>query len=153
MSQAELYNLVTENMKMSYKRRLLLVRVESLTHLSKLCFQFDALEGTLNNPRQGKPGVNQIAVDEEPYDEDDEVDDPEVLVVQPKPARPNRSTLEPVPDPRRRAEEACWNCRQLGHMWRDGSQKKRFFCHICGQEDTVASQCPRRHNLFGSKNE
>lgn len=153
MSQAELYNLVTENMKMSYKRRLLLVRVESLTHLSQLCFQFDALEGTLNNPRQGKPGVNQIAVDEEPYDEDDEVDEPEVLVVQPKPARPNRSTLEPVPAPRRRAEEACWNCRQLGHMWRDCSQKKRFFCHICGQEDTVASQCPKRHNLFGSKNE
>lgn len=42
MSEREKFDLIIENMKMSYKRRLALEPIYSIAHLAQLCFKFDA---------------------------------------------------------------------------------------------------------------
>lgn len=51
MSDEEKFDIIVENMKMSYKRRLALEPVYSIEHLAQLCYKFDALEGNLYNSR------------------------------------------------------------------------------------------------------
>lgn len=58
----EKFDIAVENMKMSYKRRLALEKIDSLEHLAQLCYKFDALEGNLYHPRSANRPlmVNEI---------------------------------------------------------------------------------------------
>lgn len=154
MTVQEKFSLIVENMKMSYQRRLALHMgsITSIGHLALLCYKFDSLETNLYNAKAA--GVNQIELEDEFGEEAEESDESQVFAVQVrKTTAAARPPNEAVAVSRPRAEELCWNCRQLGHMWRDCVQRKRLFCHICGHENTIASVCPNQHNLRAPKND
>lgn len=164
MTSEEKFDIIVENMKLSYKRRLALEPVDSIEHLAQLCYRFDALEANLYTSRTGsKPVMLNAILDDE--DSDREIDHTEetcLLALQArnfKKGPANSSTAKGNPGNERKPL-LCWNCRNNGHMWRDCSQKKGIFCHICGHPDTTAFRCPENHNLKtrdssseGSKNE
>lgn len=150
MTDEEKFDIIVENMKLSYKRRLALEPVYSIEHLAQLCYKFDALEGNLYNLRTAnKPNaLNQINVEDEYFDELVDGDEAELFAIQ------RNKNLKPVArlplkeSVRKSTEESlCWNCRETGHLWRDCDQRKMIFCHICGNPETTAYQCPQNHNL------
>ncbi|XP_062700476.1 uncharacterized protein LOC134284924 [Aedes albopictus] len=162
MSAEEKFDLVVENMKMSYRRRLALQPIQSLDHLAQLCYQFDSLESNmfLTKPTAKPAGLNQILAEEEleEYEEVSEEEDTAVMAVRPKITRKIASKPVESKDNQGADQPLCWNCRSLGHMWRDCTQRKTLFCHICGHGNTTAYQCPQKHNLkpresVDSKNE
>ncbi|XP_062706601.1 uncharacterized protein LOC134287765 [Aedes albopictus] len=149
ISDEEKFDIVVENMKMSYKRRLALEEISSLEHLAQLCYRFDALEGNLYHPRgpTKTPLVNEIFVDEkEAADAEDLTDELEVAALQARrnPKDPSTSNIRATND---RIQSLCWNCRKSGHLWRECDQKKGIFCHMCGHPDTTAFRCPQQHDL------
>lgn len=137
MSHAELYYLVTKNMKMSYKRSLVLATIQSLDHLSQLCYKLDALDG-LGGLQ--KASVHQVDMDERAAEIDEELLNADVCAVHGRFKKLADSTGE-------NRKPMCWNCRQAGHMWRECDQKKVYFCHVCGHTGTTAFQCPNGHPL------
>lgn len=152
ITDEEKFDIVTENMKMSYKRRLALEKIGSLEHLAQLCYRFDALEGNLYHPRSlsKPPVVNEIHLDEQDliYAED-EIGELEVAAIQSR-----RMSTSDSRDPSTRRPEGtdtskllCWNCRKSGHVWRECDQKKVIFCHMCGHPDTTAFRCPQQHDI------
>ncbi|XP_062715241.1 uncharacterized protein LOC134291483 [Aedes albopictus] len=152
MSDEEKFDIIVENMKLSYKRRLALEPVYSIEHLAQLCYKFDALEGNLYNPRTpSKPNLlNQLDFEDEMPDDSTECEEADLLAIQRsknwKPVGKSQLTVKET------AEQAaemslCWNCRKNGHLWRDCEQRKQIFCHICGNAETTAYQCPQKHNL------
>lgn len=149
MSDDEKFDIIVENMKLSYKRRLALEPVYSIEHLAQLCYKFDALEANLYNSRTTpKPNLlHQIEVEDELSEDQLDTDDLDLLAIQAKtdrkpPVKNNPPSKETVKE-----ENLCWNCRKTGHMWRDCGQRKTIFCHICGNAETTAYQCPQKHNL------
>lgn len=152
LSNDEKFDIVTENMKMSYKRRLALEKIESLEHLSQLCYKFDALEGNLYNPRgPNKPlGVNEIHCEEpDVVFYETESDELEIAALQTRRGQTDRLRDQPTrkPEGTNRSNPLCWNCRKVGHLWRECDQKKAVFCHICGQPETTAFRCPQQHDI------
>lgn len=154
MSAEEKFDLVVENMKMSYRRRLALQPIQSLDHLAQLCYQFDSLENNmfLTKPAMKPAVLNQILAEEEleDYEEVSEEEDATVMAVRPKMSRKdaNKSSGSGITSESQEAgQPLCWNCKNFGHMWRECSQRKTLFCHICGHNNTTAYQCPQKHNL------
>ncbi|XP_062702524.1 uncharacterized protein LOC109403640 [Aedes albopictus] len=148
MTREEKFDIVVENMKISYKRRLALEPVNSIEHLAQLCYRFDALEANLYAPRSVmKPALNAIDCDEE-YDKDSGDDEEAcLLALQPKNLRKRNTNGPKDKSEKENSQLLCWNCRQSGHMWRDCNRKKGIFCHICGAPETTAYRCPENHNL------
>lgn len=149
MSEAEIFEIVVENMKMSYKRRLALHTVVSLEHLAQLCYMFDTLEGQLYNPqaKNKNPLVNEVLLDDEGLLLEEEFGtDGEVDAINAAGGRTNRFR-QSGSDPAENGKATCWNCRKVGHTWRECDQPKSVFCHICGHQDTTAFRCPQRHNI------
>lgn len=151
MSPHEKLELVVENMKISYKRRLALEPVNSIEHLAQLCYRFDALEANLYPSRSApRPaGLNAIGWDEVSDMEGEEGDEVSLLALQAKNfkrgiTKTDMNTAKPSYS---EDQLLCWNCRKSGHMWRECNWKKNIFCHICGSPDTIASKCPQNHNL------
>lgn len=141
MSDRELFNMVVENMKVSYQRRLALVPIESIEHLAQLCYKFDALEGNLYQPGSGqKPTIHQIDAEGVIDGVEDEQFTGEVCAIHGR----FKKLAESAGD---NSRSMCWNCRQAGHMWRECDQKKVYFCHICGHAGTTAFKCPNGHLL------
>lgn len=155
MSEQEKFELVVENMKISYKRRLALEPIQSIEHLAQLCFKFDALESNLYHVSgPPKPVVNQLNLNELDSEDEPEVEDPALLyTLQSKKAWLSKKTgikSKASNETKRDIQTSnlmCWNCQQEGHMWRDCDQRKKIFCHICGQAETTAFRCPNKHNL------
>lgn len=141
MSDRELFNLVVENMKVSYQRRLALVSIRSIEHLAQLCYKFDALEGNLHQPGSvQKQSVHQVEFEEDVEGIDTDQFSADVCAIHGR----FRKLAETTGDGKR---PMCWNCRQTGHMWRECDQKKVYFCHVCGHTGTTAFQCPNGHPL------
>lgn len=155
MSESEKFELVAENMKMSYKRRLVPFTITSIDELQDVCFRFDALEGLLQNPpaKQRTNLINEVMLDgemmlQEEYEEEVDLD----AIQAGRGAAQRFRRMDPGVQP------TCWNCRRTGHLWRDCEQQKEIFCHICGNRGTTAFKCPQQHNIrsvepTGSKNE
>lgn len=140
--EKEIFELAKANMKLSYQRRLVLVTIESLDHLSNLCSRMDALEASLN-----KSTVHQIDLEEGCLEVEH---DPElVYALQGRQGKFVRSKKENQPGSAEQRMESvmCWNCRGTGHMWRECDKRKAVFCHICGYDGTTAARCPSRHQL------
>ncbi|XP_062715804.1 uncharacterized protein LOC115270933 [Aedes albopictus] len=149
MNPQEKFDLIIENMKLSYRRRLALEPVNSIEHLAQLCYRFDALEANLYAPRAKPVGLNAILHEDDSDKDSEEAEEACLLALQAKNlkkgfSKPESSRLKSIQN-----EDTllCWNCRKTGHMWRECSWKKGIFCHICGCPDTVASKCPENHHL------
>lgn len=158
MTEREKYELIVENMKIGYKRRLALEPINSIEHLAQMCYKFDALEPNLyTGVGQTKPTIHQLTADDEDGEDYEGEDVEQIFALQKRFgtfSRVNKdakaagtkssldnSTATTLP------QLVCWNCRQTGHLWKDCNQKKEIFCHICGHVDTTAFRCPNRHNL------
>lgn len=155
MSEQEKFELIVRNMKISYKKRLALETIYSIDHLSQLCYRLDALETPLY-PSQGQSRrmVNQIELDDEDVLTDltgEETE--EIFALKARYAALKYGKGKADGDTKRENPETCWNCLQIGHMWRDCEKRKRIFCHICGYMDTTAFRCPNRHNLRPAEEE
>jgi len=58
------------------------------------------------------------------------------------PPRPPEPPLEDVEEASVRSKIECWNCRQLGHSFRDClSKERKIFCYRCGKPDTLCPEC------------
>lgn len=155
MSEAEKFEIIVENMKLSYKRRLALEPIHSIEHLAQLCFKFDALESNLYSCSvQPRPTVHQVECEEDGVGEqytDEDLD--EIYALKARIGNNISKTkprFESTSD--RTKQSICWNCQRVGHMWKDCDKRKTIFCHICGLTDTTAYRCPNKHEL-GQKEE
>lgn len=72
MSEAEKFDIIVDNMKMSYKRRLALHQIASIEDLANMCYKFDALESSLYTPRSKPVDVLNL---EEVDDSDSEFEE------------------------------------------------------------------------------
>lgn len=168
MSEQEKLELVVENMKISYKRRLALQPVLSIEQLAQLCFKFDALEPNLYQVGgASKTAVHQLVVEEDSDDAEEHEHSEEVYALFGQNPKSNRNVQRNEADGTKRkgqriggmqSQALCWNCKEIGHMWRECDQRKTIFCHVCGHTDTTAFQCPNKHDLGprgndGQKNE
>lgn len=152
LSNDEKFDIVIENMKMSYKRRLALEKIESLEHLAQLCYKFDALEGNLYHPRgpNKPPVVNEIEYEEQEGEfRGTETDEWEIAAIQARRGQTERSRDLSIrkTEGLDRSNPLCWNCRKVGHLWRECNQKKAIFCHMCGHPETTAFRCPQQHDI------
>lgn len=155
MSEAEKFEIIVENMKLTYKRRLALEPIHSIEHLAQLCFKFDALESNLYTcSAPPRPTIHQVEC------EDDNAEDPitsddleEIYALK---AKIGKSFGRPKPNLDNSGEKPkqvlCWNCQRVGHLRKDCDKRKTIFCHICGLTDTTAYRCPNKHDL-GQKEE
>lgn len=155
MSESEKFEIIVENMKLSYKRRLALEPIQSIEHLAQLCFKFDALESNLySGSVQPRPTIHQVSCEEEVVEDQFPGEDLDEICV--SKARMGKSFGKSKPNQESLAEKSkqaiCWNCQRVGHMWKDCDKRKTIFCHICGLTDTTAYRCPNKHDL-GQKEE
>lgn len=163
MSEAEKFEMIVENMKLSYKRRLALEPIQSIDHLAQMCYKFDALESNLYQVYSQSKSVHHVALEDEGNEDYLDTTEADVCALRSKmlqnrnniPGKINSETKSS--NDQKIAEMTCWNCNATGHLWRDCDKRKRIFCHICGMMDTTAFRCPNHHNLRSedeeSKNE
>lgn len=152
ISEEEKFEIVLENMKMSYKRRLALENIGSLEHLAQLCYRFDALESNLYHPRgtMKTPAVNEVLLEEaDGIYAEEAIDELEIAAIQARRTVINNSKESSTRkmEGTDRPKPVCWNCQKAGHLWKDCDQKKAIFCHICGHPDTTAFKCPQQHDI------
>lgn len=155
MSEREKFEIVVDNMKLSYRRRLALEEIYSIEHLAQLCFRFDALETNLYATTM-KPSIHQISAEENYTGTLNEAEEEELIyALQSSRERATKnfnqqgkSSQQPKMDKNVEVSSVkCWNCQRSGHMWRECDRRKTIFCHICGQEGTTAYRCPMKHKL------
>lgn len=158
MSEIEKFDIVVENMKISYKRRLALEDIRSIEDLAQKCYRFDALESNLFSPksRGTNAEVHVLCAEDEDYE------DEYINAIQSKGGRRNPKQTENKYVGEQNSEEVvggivCWNCRGNDHIWKFCPEEKRIFCHICGYVGKTAFNCPNNHQTNnalskGSKN-
>lgn len=146
ISEREKFEIVIDNMKMSYKRRLALHELNSIEELANMCYRFDALENSLYTARNKPYEVHNL---DEEYDQDSDAE--ELNVIQKyrsgklQASSENKTRNEKAETP---TETLCWNCRDYGHFWKDCSNQKSIFCHVCGMVGKTTSTCPKNHPPF-----
>lgn len=142
---------VFENMKMSYKRRLALTPVYSLSQLTEFCYSFDSLEPSLFVPSvQRVHPVNQIENLEQ--DEFDSASDDEINAVF-KARKFKTSNVKNKEDVRNSPKNPqgdkdahiCWNCREGGHWYTNCPKSRSVFCYVCGEPSYTVKTCPKKH--------
>lgn len=146
MPDIEKFDLVVENMKISYKRRLALEDIRSIEDLAQKCYRFDALESNLFTPksRGTNADVHALSADEEDYE------DEYVNALQTKGGRRNPKQAENKYGSTQNQDERptgilCWNCQGNDHIWKFCPEEKRIFCHVCGQAGKTSFNCPNNH--------
>lgn len=148
MSEFEKFELVVENMKMSYKRRLALEDIHSIEDLAQKCYRFDALEQSLFNPRSR--GINQevhaVVVEEDELSDGENINVIDTNVV--RKANVTKARNPVMPRNQEVNVKFCWNCRNEGHFWRFCPQEKQVFCHVCGYTGRVVANCPGNHQMI-----
>lgn len=153
MSEAEKFEMIVENMKLSYKRRLALEPIQSIDHLAQMCYKFDALESNLYQVYNQSKSVHHVALEDEGNEDYLDASEAEVYALRSKMMQnrnraPGKTASETKSSNEQKPSEmTCWNCNTAGHLWRDCDKRKRIFCHICGMMDTTAFKCPNQHNL------
>lgn len=154
MTEHEKLDIILENMKISYKRRLALEDVRSIDHLAQLCYRFDTLEAHLYNPKiPAKPPhcLNEVVVEElEIISDGEEYDEAELNALEGRKTKGSFRFRKPETSDAAdlsRGRPLCWNCRKIGHLWRDCDLRKNIFCHMCGHPEVTAFTCPQQHNL------
>lgn len=140
----EKFDLVVENMKISYKRRLALEDIRSIEDLAQKCYRFDALESNLFSPksRGTNADIHALSADEEESDEE------YVNALNAKVGRrTNRQNGNKYTSEQNNEETGiiCWNCRGNDHIWKYCPEEKRIFCHVCGHSGRTSFNCPNNH--------
>lgn len=148
MSEEEKFEIIIDNMKMSYKRRLALHELGSIEELANMCYRFDALENSLYTARNKPYEVHNL---DDEYEQETESE--EINILQKSRSgkvQDNTDRNDKVETP---GETLCWNCRDYGHFWKDCTKQKSIFCHVCGIVGKTTSTCPKNHPPFKPRSE
>lgn len=162
MNERQKLKLIFENTKLSYRRRLALVQINSINDLADYCYQFDSLEPSLfltTATRGHVQNVNQIDLDDfENLNLNDEEGEEINALYGSKAFRSKnlkRDTVRNSTVPQQvisnpTSEDTsilinCWNCRKSGHVARYCPEQKRIYCYACGEPNVTKSNCPNQH--------
>lgn len=157
MPEERKLDIVTENMKDSYKPFLTLYRIERIDELVTICHQLDkSMYRSYNSYPKSRPHqINSLEDTEQGIDgQYDEQEEEELNAIgqairrRKVEERPRESTgaIPKVPKDDQ-VNILCWNCRQYGHFWRNCDKQKQIFCHLCGQMNFVTANCPNSHRF------
>lgn len=174
--------LIFDNTKISYRRRLALVPIQSINDLARYCYQFDSFEPNLyanTNVRSQHQGIHQLDLEnfEKLSLNDDEEDEHEINAVQTsksyyrnnrnknnnKSKEQNNSNAKQFPRSQNQGPPnedtdnrliLCWNCKGEGHFAKDCPEPKSAYCYACGEPNVSKRNCPNQHICDSqSKNE
>lgn len=165
--------LIFDNTKISYRRRLALVPIQSINDLAKYCYQFDSFEPNLyanSNIKSQHQGIHQIDVED--FDnltlDDDEEGEHEINAVQTskqyyrnnrnknntKSKEQNNSNIKQFQRSQNQGQlnddndnrlVQCWNCKGDGHFAKDCPEPKSAYCYACGEPNVSKRNCPNQH--------
>lgn len=144
--------LIFENMKLSYKRRLSLTPVYSLAQLTDHCYNFDSLEPSLFAPVNQRPNtINQI--DDCEYNDLELNSEEEInALFRNRKYLNEKLKLENAvkkDSPNEKSKESelnlCWNCRKHGHWYPNCPEARTVFCYVCGEPSFTVRTCPNKH--------
>lgn len=148
MSETELIEVLTRNLRPEIRQDLLYVSVHSISHLRKLVQKrehFLSDEHVRRNltVRGGNvPGPRRLVA---------EIDGKEEMTNESQNEKTDLSVNALVQPPRK---PKCWNCDDSGHNWEDCLQERRVFCYGCGAIGVYKPNCDkcRARKLNSSKN-
>lgn len=150
MTERTKMSILIDNMRDWYRPHLAFIDTEGINieTLCNLCYELDK---SVYRSYAQRPRSYQVhCLDETDWPETPELENAEINAIdRGKSRRPTRTEdrMEVA------AENAgtvsnpilCWNCRQFGHFWKDCTRNKRVFCHMCGQPEVIAMNCPNIH--------
>lgn len=146
MPDIEKFDLIVENMKISYKRRLALEDIRSIEDLAQKCYRFDALESNLFTPKSRGTNADVHALSAEEEDlEEEYVNAMNVKGSRLIPKQTDNKYPTNQPKTERGTGIVCWNCHGNDHIWKSCPEEKRIFCHVCGYAGKTAFNCPNKH--------
>ncbi|KAI8121616.1 hypothetical protein CVS40_7348 [Lucilia cuprina] len=132
MSEQELIEILSRNLRPDIRHELLYVPIYSLAHLRKLVQMRENLLGEENyrrstapRPQTYLPRRNVAEIELVNKDLDHSIDDFNVNGIQ-KPKVP-----------------LCWNCNDPGHHWEDCVKERSIFCYGCGAKNTYKPNCEK----------
>lgn len=143
--------IIYENMKMSYKRRLALTPVYSLTQLTEYCYSFDSLEPSLFTPVNQRAHPINLIENSEGEDADTCSDEELNALFKARKFKTSKTkTTEECKDSPKKSQNdkdrnICWNCREEGHWYTNCSKPRSVFCYVCGEPSFTVKTCPNKH--------
>lgn len=148
MSEIEKFDIVVENTKISYKRRLALEDIRSIEDLAQKCCRFDALESNLFSPKSRGTNAEIHALGTGEEDSEEEF----VNAINSKGNRQKAKLTENKYIREQNTEDVvsgmvCWNCYGTDHIWKFCPEEKRIFCHVCGYAGKTSTNCPNNHPI------
>lgn len=146
MSEVELIEILTRNLRPEIRQELLYVPVKTISHLRNLV---QIRENFLNDdhvrrnlvgrgPNNYLPRRQIAEVDFSPDFEDTN------MVVE---TEKSVNALQEYPH-----QSKCWNCDELGHHWQDCLQDRQIFCYGCGAKKVYKPNCVKCNTRKMSKN-
>lgn len=145
LSNRRKFEVVWDNMRHHYRSKIATIDVRDLDHLIKLNHGIDAVDPGFQYSSEMRNQRNVHHVDcnlsDEVSDEPEEIDVIRTMDVRNQRNQTNRNTTSETPQ--KAAQNICWNCRKLGHNWRDCKEAKAIFCFGCGNLGRTIRSCPK----------
>ncbi|XP_073827218.1 uncharacterized protein [Musca autumnalis] len=131
MSELELIEILTRNLRPEIRQELLYIPVNSLAHLRKLVHMRENFlnddyvkKQLLNRPTNPYSLKRQIA-ELSDYPINSFEDNSESI-----------NAVQGFPQ-----ENRCWNCDEIGHFWENCLNERKVFCYGCGAKETYKPNC------------
>lgn len=175
-SDAELVEILRNNMKSSLQNATLLLNFETVEQLRIACAKYERLwfrtrqhNRSVNPPtyQRPRPNINEIYFPEDESYSDKSIGDynqypiHEFDRLQINEIRPeihealsvNVSEIKASqPSSTQNPNFICWNCRDLGHTYWGCLQPLSEFCYGCGKADVRLPQCPKCKDNWHKRN-
>ena len=139
MSEMELIEILTRNLRPEIRQDLLYVPVHSISHLRKLVQMREAFlnDDHVKKNLSFRHHNNNNVMARRYIAEVDDVNNSDNLET-------NHSIDEEVNaiDLQNRILR-CWNCKGTDHFWYDCLEERKIFCYGCGTENIYKPQCPK----------
>lgn len=135
LSDMELIEIVTRNLRPDIRHELLYVPVNSIPHLRRLVQMRESL---LNDEYMRRNFAARNANAIAPRRQISEIEVETGFIgndISPEMEVNAMDTSNFV--------AKCWNCDQAGHHWQDCLEDRSIFCYGCGAKDTYKPKCPK----------
>lgn len=144
LSEMELIEIITRNLRPEIRHELLYIPIHSIPHLRKLvqmreCLLNDEyvrrnLSTRLNNQFPPRRHIAEVDFGQEGQTPLEIIDEASVDAVH------------------REEITRCWNCDQRGYYYQDCLEERTVFCYGCGAKNTYRPQCHKCTAKNASKN-
>lgn len=121
-------HILMKNITPFYQSQLALTNVDSITHLVELCQRLEERKASIET---FEPPPRRF-------------DTFEAELAYASPARKISAINTRVRDDRvsvQGGNKSCWNCKAVGHMWRDCNNPRTRFCYRCGEPNQTVISC------------